>query len=186
MNPNLTLDEGIRATADYYGVSVGELTRPTRTSSLVWLRHVAMYMAHRVALIPYERIAPAFGVKSAAGVFNAVLNIASRKGVASDIEALRTRLCPPPAHQSTLEPWELPPVPSPAGRGGRPEAAVLDAPAPEAPVHASPPPARVDPPGEAPATRPAWHDTVTPITASPRWSGTALPPHTLCFTVRTA
>ena len=85
------LDENkiVECVADYYNVSLSQITGKVRTAQIALARHIAMYLIRSILDLPLTKIGEIFGGKDHTTVMTAVKNV--EKGLKSDL-ALQTAI----------------------------------------------------------------------------------------------
>ena len=88
---NARLDENkiVECVADYYNVSLSQITGKVRTAQIALARHIAMYLIRSILDLPLTKIGEIFGGKDHTTVMTAVKNV--EKGLKSDL-ALQTAI----------------------------------------------------------------------------------------------
>ncbi|RRD46128.1 chromosomal replication initiator protein DnaA [Tessaracoccus sp. OH4464_COT-324] len=70
----------IKATSDYFGIAIDELTGPSRVASIAMPRHIAIYLCRELTDLSLPKIGSAFGGRDHSTVLNSVRRISDRIG----------------------------------------------------------------------------------------------------------
>jgi chromosomal replication initiator protein len=76
--PNMSIDNIIRVTADYFSLSPNDLKNKKRSQNIVFPRHLAMYIAREITEYSTTEVGQAFGGRDHATVMHGCQKIEER------------------------------------------------------------------------------------------------------------
>jgi chromosomal replication initiator protein len=83
------------AVADHYGITVEQILSPRRNASIVWPRHVAMWLAREMTGLSFPALARQFNRDHSTIIYagqRVIRRIQNDESAARDIDLLRQRL----------------------------------------------------------------------------------------------